>query len=130
MAVSYLLDTHIFLWLLGDPEQVGESVRADLADQANRILVSAVSAMEVATKVRLGKLEAAGLVETWHARINELTAETLELTADHALLAGSMAWTHRDPYDRMLVAQALVDNLILVTTDRELLAVPGLKTRS
>jgi PIN domain nuclease of toxin-antitoxin system len=126
--VSFLLDTQVFLWLLGEPDRVAESVRSRLADRDNPLFVSAVSAMEVATKVRLGKLAAAGLVETWQDRVGELAAAELSLTTPHALLAGSMAWEHRDPFDRMLVAQALVENLTLVTNDRAIVSIPGLKS--
>ncbi len=74
--------------------------------------------MEVATKVRLGKLEPARhLIETWSARVRDIGGDDLPLTASHALLAGSLAWPHRDPFDRMLVAQALSDNLTLVSSD-------------
>jgi PIN domain nuclease of toxin-antitoxin system len=126
--VSFLLDTPVFLWLLGEPDRVAESVRSRLADRDNPLFVSAVSAIEVATKVRLGRLTAAGLVETWQDRVGELAAAELSLTTPHALLAGSMAWEHRDPFDRMLVAQALVENHTLVTNDRAIVSIPGLKS--
>lgn len=126
--MRFLLDTHVFLWLLGEPDRVGQAARSLLADRQNRLLVSAVSAMEVATKIRLGRLAAPGLVETWQAKVVAMSAEPLPLDTEHALLAGSMRWEHRDPFDRMLAAQAFVENLTLVTADRDLLALPGLKT--
>lgn len=129
MGVSYLLDTHVFLWLLGSPTLVPEALRADLADPKSTLLVSAVSAMEVATKVRLRKLDAGHLVATWSARVRDLRAEELPLSTAHALLAGSMTWAHRDPFDRLLVAQAAVENLTLVTSDSALSAVPGVRVR-
>lgn len=130
MGVSYLLDTHIFLWLLGEPHRVDHDVMRDLASTENRIIVSAVSAMEVATKVRLGKLEPARhLVDTWSARVRDIGAEELAITTAHALLAGSMTWHHRDPFDRLLVAQGLTDNLTLVSTDDAMTGVPGLSLR-
>lgn len=127
MGVSYLLDTHVFLWLLGEPQRVPDETLRDLASTENRLLVSAVSAMEVSTKVRLGKLEPARhLVETWSVRIRDIGGLELAITTDHALLAGSMTWRHRDPFDRLLVAQALTDNLTLVSTDDAMRGVPGL----
>jgi PIN domain nuclease of toxin-antitoxin system len=83
--------------------------------------------MEVATKVRLGRLSASGLVETWQDRVAQLAAAELPVTTPHALLAGSMDWEQRDPFDRMLVAQALVENLTMVTNDRSIVSIPGLK---
>lgn len=70
-----LLDTHVFVWLLGEPSMVGDDARALLADRRNEVLVSAVSAMEVSTKVRLGNFESAGrLVESWSARVADIQA--------------------------------------------------------
>jgi PIN domain nuclease of toxin-antitoxin system len=128
--VSYLLDTHVFLWLLGEPHRVADETLRDLASTDNRLVVSAVSAMEVATKVRLGKFEPARhLVDTWSVRVRDIGGEELALTTAHALLAGSMTWRHRDPFDRLLVAQALTDNLTLVSTDDAMRGVPGLSLR-
>lgn len=127
--MRYLLDTHVLLWLLGAPERVGSAVRDTLASKENTLLVSAACAMEVATKVRLGRLGGAeGLVTSWPARISEIGAQELPISAEHAVLAGSMSWEHRDPFDRLLVAQALVENVGLVTVDRWILTFPGVRT--
>lgn len=76
MGVTYLLDTHVFLWLLGEPQRMPSDVLEDLASHSNRLLVSAASAMEVATKVRLGRLDQAGVVvDSWSARVADLRAE-------------------------------------------------------
>ena len=130
MGMSFLLDTHAFLWLIGEPERVPEALVDRLADEDNRLLVSAAAAMEVATKVRLGKLPtAAHLVApaVWSARVRDIGGEPLELTAEHALLAGSLDWGHRDPFDRFLAAQALIENAVLVTRDGAFAAVAGLR---
>lgn len=119
MGVTYLLDTHVFLWLLGDPGRVPHGARNDLADPDNRLLVSSVSATEVATKNRLGKLPGVGdLLFGWEQRVASLRAEELALSSRHALLAGSLPWPHRDPFDRLLVAQSVVEDAVLVTADR------------
>lgn len=129
--MRYLLDTHVVLWLLGDPGAVPPDVRDTLADRSVDLLVSAVSAMEVATKVRLGKLDGARtLVSTWPARIDEIGAVPLSLSTEAALLAGQFSWDHRDPVDRLLAAQAIEGNLVLVTVDPALLALTGLRTLS
>lgn len=130
MGVRYLLDTHVFLWLLGAPELVPERLRDELAQPESELLVSAVSALEVATKVRLGKLDSARhLVATWSARVQDLRAVELPVSTEHALLAGSLDWPHRDPFDRLLVAQALVENLTVVSSDHQISAVTGLRVR-
>lgn len=129
MGVTYLLDTHAFVWLLSSPDRMTPALRTELGSTANRLLVSAVSAMEVATKVRLGKLDAAAtLVSTWERRVDDLDAETLDLTTAHALHAGSMPWAHRDPFDRLLAAQAIVENVVLVTTDAAFGTLPDVRT--
>jgi PIN domain nuclease of toxin-antitoxin system len=131
VGVTYLLDTHVLLWLLASPDKVPQEVRDTLADGTTTLLGSAVSAMEVATTARTGRLPGAeALVATWRARLADLRIEELPLRTDHALLAGSMRWEHRDPFDRLLVAQALVENLTFVTVDATVRAVPGLRTLS
>lgn len=125
MGVSYLLDTHVVLWLLGKPDRLPSHVVTELADRSRLLLVSAVSALEVATKTRLGKLPALGVVEAWSHRVADIGAEELAVTAEHALLAGSMPWEHRDPFDRLLVAQAIVESAVLVTRDRALESLPA-----
>lgn len=123
-----LLDTHVFVWLLGEPSMVGDDARALLADRRNEVLVSAVSAMEVSTKVRLGNFESAGrLVESWSARVADIQASELAITTEHALLAGSLDWAHRDPFDRLLAAQSIIENLTLVSTDPAMTGLGGLR---
>lgn len=128
MGVTHLLDTHAFLWLVGEPDRVGEDVRERLADRQAELLVSAASAWEAATKQRLGKLGLQAVVTTWNQRVHDIGAEVLDITTDDALLAGSMQWEHRDPFDRLLAAQAMRLGAVLVTVDRALLAHPGLRT--
>ena len=132
MGVSraYLLDTHVVLWLLAEPDTVDPTARALLADPAHSLVVSAASAMEVATKVRLGTLpvEYTALVQAWEQRVRDLRATELPISAQHAVLAGSLAWDHRDPFDRFLAAQAIIENVTLVTRDAALTAFPQVAT--
>lgn len=95
-----------------------------LADRSNLLLVSAVSALEIATKVRIGKLDAADLATSLPRRIDSLGAEQLSVTLEHAVRAGSMTWAHRDPFDRLLVAQASLEDATLVTVDSAIAALP------
>lgn len=125
MGVTHLLDTHVFLWLLTQPERVPEAIRASLGDRQNPLVVSAVSALEVSTKVRLGKLVAPGLTDSWSRQLANIGAQPLSVTTDHALLAGRLSWTHRDPFDRLLVAQATLEGMSLVTVDAALAQLPA-----
>lgn len=128
MGVRYLLDTHAFLWLLGDPEQIVADVRERLSHRENRLLVSSISALEVATKTRTGKLAEHGLVESWARRVADIDAQELPVTTAHAVLAGSMSWEHTDPFDRVLVAQGIVESAVLVTRDRAMVGLPAPRT--
>ena len=122
--MKHLVDTHVLLWLLSTPDRIADPVRAALADHTNDLMVSATSALEIATKVRLGKLDAADLVTTFSRRVADIGADLLPVTIEHALLAGSMAWSHRDPFDRLLVAQATIENATFVTVDQAIIGLP------
>ncbi len=114
-----LLDTHALLWWWTDDPRLLGAARDAIANPENEIWVSAASAWEIATKDRLGKLE---LLPNLTLRFNDLIEQSrfrlLAIDASHALLAGSLRQDHRDPFDRMLAAQAQIENLHLVTTDR------------
>lgn len=114
-----LLDTHVFIWWLGDDKSLSSALRTLIADPQNEVLVSAVSAFEIATKFRLGKLPSAALlaqdVPGYAARAG---FEELPLTLAHATRAGLINHSHRDPYDRLLAAQALVEGIPLGSVDR------------
>ena len=125
MGVTYLLDTHVVLWLIGEPDRVPAHVRSSVADPSVAVLVSSVCAMEVATKTRIGRLPDVGLVAAWSRRVRDIGARELPLTTDAALTAGSMDWEHRDPFDRLLAAQAIHESATLVTADRAFLDLPA-----
>lgn len=124
MGVKHLVDTHVLLWLLSTPDRIDEPVRRALADRSNPLLVSAASALEISTKVRLGKLNAPEMATTLPRRLDDISAEVLPITLEHAVLAGSMAWEHRDPFDRLLVAQATLEDATLVTVDAAIVGLP------
>jgi PIN domain nuclease of toxin-antitoxin system len=128
VGVSYLVDTHILIWLVGLGNRPSPDVETTLASAETTLFVSAVSSFEIATKVRRGKLdEARDLHDHWALRLRELRATELPISAEHGRRAGSLAWPHRDPFDRLLVAQAQCDNLTLVTADRAVLAAPDVQ---
>lgn len=115
---AYLLDTHTLLWwLTNDPKL---SARAFEIIQAphNAILVSSASGWEIATKYRLGKLSHAREAATnLPALLHKARMETLPMTMEHALAAGALPGPHRDPFDRMLIAQSQIENLPIITSD-------------
>lgn len=113
-----LLDTHTFLWAVLEPQKLSRKVRTRLEDTATVIVVSSASAWEIATKYRLGKLPgAAALVGQYPQALVGLQAQELNISASHALRAGLWAVNHRDPFDRLLAAQADLEALPLVTRD-------------
>ena len=113
-----LLDTHAFLWWLVDSPRLPRPVCRAIEDDANDVLVSAASAWEIATKHRIGKLpEAAAVALDIAGAIAVEGFEELPITVDDAARAGSLPGLHRDPFDRMLIAQALTGNLALASND-------------
>lgn len=114
---TFLLDTHVLLWLLSDPERLSDEATSILGDPRHRLLVSAVSGMEISTKTRLGKLDGQPVLTAWRHAVASIGAQELAVTGEHGVLAGSMRWEHRDPFDRLLVAQAVLEPATLVTRD-------------
>lgn len=113
-----LLDTHAFLWWLAGSERLSQQARQAIANEANDVLVSAASAWEIATKHRLGKLRNAEIVALDIAgAISGQGFEELAITVDDAGRAGEMPGPHRDPFDRMLISQALARNLVLISIE-------------
>ncbi len=109
-----LLDTHTFLWWLSDWERISESARAAIADPDNEVLVSAVTGWEIGIKKARGRLVAP---DNLAAVVEEKRFEHLSLTFAHAERAAALPPHHRDPFDRMLIAQAQAEGLVLVTRD-------------
>jgi PIN domain nuclease of toxin-antitoxin system len=120
--LKVLLDTHALLWWAFDAPALSRRARALLADRANTILVSPASAWEIATKHRLGRLpEVAVLVQDmagWFARAGLVE---LPITTAHAQRAGTLPAPHRDPFDRMLAAQSLLEDVPVLGRDEALL---------
>ncbi|KPF74418.1 twitching motility protein PilT [alpha proteobacterium AAP81b] len=118
MGERLLLDTHTLIWAAIAPEKLTAAARAALVDPDNQIFVSAVSAMEIATKVRIGKVEEARPLATGFVRQIEARGFTiLDLTAEHGELAGGLAIPHQDPFDRLLIAQAQIEQLRFVSNE-------------
>lgn len=116
--MKLLLDTHALIWwLTGDPA-LSPRARAAIEDEANSVAVSAASAMEVATKHRLGKLpDAALLARDFEAIVAAQGFTELPISTRHARLAGAMTIPHKDPFDRFLIAQAQAEDMVLVSNE-------------
>jgi PIN domain nuclease of toxin-antitoxin system len=114
-----LLDTHTLLWWMTDDDHLSETANRLIAQQENRPFVSAVSAWEIATKYRLGRLPAAAnLVQNFVSELSSKRIDILPVTAEHGLRAGLLPGTHKDPFDRMLIAQSLMEEFPIVSNDR------------
>jgi PIN domain nuclease of toxin-antitoxin system len=116
-----LLDTHALLWWATGDRALSQKIRRLMQDEATSVVVSAASAWEISTKVRLGRL-------TWAAQMSlevycaEQRFEVLPMTFAHAARAGSWTQDHGDPFDRMLAAQSEIEGLPLATNDRKISA--------
>jgi PIN domain nuclease of toxin-antitoxin system len=114
--VSLLLDTHVVLWWLSDDLTLAVEIK-DRLDHEPDVYLSAATVWEVAIKQSIGKLDKpADLAE----RVRDSGFRHLDITAEHGLVAGRLPLIHRDPFDRMLIAQAQVEGLTLVTRDAEI----------
>lgn len=126
---SLLLDTHTLLWVLLDPARIPAGTLATLRAPRTTVVVSAASAWEIATKHRLGKLRgASAVVSGYREHLVTLRAEELPITGNHAVTAGALQWSHRDPFDRVIAAQAVLESLPVVTSDAALVEFPAIRT--
>lgn len=122
-----LVDTHIFLWLMTEPDRVREAARIACRDSANELVLSVVSLWEIQIKAGLGKL-------TLHVPLREMILDQVDrgpfsllpVVAEHVLALESLPAHHSDPFDRLLVAQAKAEDLWLVSQDRKIEAYRGL----
>jgi PIN domain nuclease of toxin-antitoxin system len=116
--IGLILDTHALLWWWGEPDRLSPRGLALLRDPSIRVVVSAASAWEIATKSRLGRLPGAqAIIETWSQRLAEDGFGELAITAEHAFRAGTLPSERRDPFDRMLAAQSLVEGAPVLSSD-------------
>src|SRR5271169_4825456 len=114
---AILLDTNALLWLVSTPDKIAPSVRDTLADQTNELIVSAASAWEVAIKTRIGRLNGGPLLSAWDETLASMHAADLAIDSADAALAGQLSWNHKDPFDRMIVAQATRRGFTIATSD-------------
>lgn len=121
--VDILLDTHTLLWWWAQHKKLSPMILARLRDPTTVVAVSAASAWEVATKWRIGKYPPGGrIVKEWRDRTREDGFVELPVTTTHALRAGTLPGEHRDPFDRMLTAQSICENVPIASNDESLSA--------
>ncbi len=115
--MNLLLDTHVLLWWLDDNHILSKKARAAISEGKNLVFISAVVIWEIRIKQALGKLE---IPSNFRAVLDDQPFKALDITTEHAHAIGDLPAHHRDPFDRMLAAQAKVENLTLVTRDTHL----------
>lgn len=117
--MKLLIDTQCWLWWFAEPDRLKEETIAQIVDETNELWFSVASVWEMGIKVGLGKLPLPETIDRYIAnRMKELGARSLEIRADHALQAAGLPLHHRDPFDRMLIAQAQVEGMVIVSADR------------
>ncbi|HMI82644.1 MAG TPA: type II toxin-antitoxin system VapC family toxin [Polyangiaceae bacterium] len=119
--MSLLLDTHVLLWCLGNPDRLRRETRKKIEAPAQMVFVSAVSAWEIELKRALGKLKAPSDLGE---QLEKKRFTELPVHLRHARALGSLPDHHRDPFDRMLIAQAMTDGLVIVTADDRIRSYP------
>ena len=114
-----LLDTHALLWWYSDDSALPKSCRKLIAQSDSSVFVSAVSAWEISTKFRLGRLPTASdLVQDFGGYVDRENFLSLEVSYDHGIRAGMLPGPHRDPFDRMLIAQAEIEKLFIISNEK------------
>jgi PIN domain nuclease of toxin-antitoxin system len=119
--LKLLVDTHVFLWMAFEPQRLSSVARAALEDGDNPIVVSVVTAWEIGAAIGRQRLELVRSLEEFvRGHCEQLDAVILGITLEHAYAAARLPWVHRDPFDRMLAAQALTEGIPCVTGDRKI----------
>jgi PIN domain nuclease of toxin-antitoxin system len=116
--VKLLLDTQCWLWWFAQPERLNEDVITQIDDESNELWLSVASVWEMGIKVAIGKLPLPEPLDSYiSSRMVQLGMRSLSITASHAILASTLPLHHRDPFDRMLIAQAIAEDMMLVSAD-------------
>lgn len=114
-----LLDTHALIWWFSGDSSLTPLAKRQISDPKNDVVVSAACGWEIATKYRLGRLpNMANLILDFALHLDRQGFVTLSITSEHAVRAGLLPGTHKDPFDRMLIAQAQAENLAIITDEK------------
>jgi PIN domain nuclease of toxin-antitoxin system len=123
--MKLLIDTHLLLWLAAEPERLPKKARVLLADPLNEPLFSAASIWEVAIKYSLGREDFSVSPQLLRRGLLDNGYREVPITSEHGLVAASLPKLHKDPFDRMLVAQATVEGILLLTSDADVARYSG-----
>jgi PIN domain nuclease of toxin-antitoxin system len=115
--MKILLDTHAFIWFLEGSDRLSEKARKSIESDANRLYISIASFWEMAVKVSLGKLDLAISFDELHRLAMENDIEILPIQFEHTQLIAQLAFHHKDPFDRMIIAQSVVEAMPILTID-------------
>lgn len=117
--MRFLLDTHIFLWWVLDNPKLDERIRDFISDTEDPLFLSAASAWEMVIKSQIGKLELSEpVVEFIQKQLAANNIQSLDITTEHALSVFTLPMLHKDPFDRLLIAQAKVEHMVIITDDQ------------
>jgi PIN domain nuclease of toxin-antitoxin system len=121
VRLNLLVDTHVLIWFLDDSNQLSADHYEKLEDPATRVFVSAISIFEMTTKARIGKLE---LPKQFQDKLTDIYPvfgfASLDVRPQHAVMAGRLPGEHKDPFDRLLAAQAIVEDMAIMTIDKRI----------
>jgi PIN domain nuclease of toxin-antitoxin system len=123
--MKLLLDTHLLLWAANEPKRLPKAARTLIEDTENELLFSAASLWEISIKSSLGRRDFLIDARLLRRGLLDNGYTELPITSEHAVNLDRLAGAHKDPFDRILVAQALVEGITLLTNDRRLVAYPG-----
>lgn len=119
--MKYLLDTHAFLWFVTDDNRLSSSAKSIIQNSNNEIYFSAASAWEISIKAKLGRLKFGGDLESFI--IEQLTENSfgpLAITVSHSLYTEKLPQIHKDPFDRIMISQSKMENMVMITKDKEI----------
>jgi PIN domain nuclease of toxin-antitoxin system len=119
--MNFLLDTHALLWLFDDDDRLSANAKETIADPDNRILISIASLWEIAIKMSLSKLALDIPLEQLFDECEKLDINILNISKRHLLFLKKLPFVHRDPFDRLIICQAIVENCTLVSADKAFL---------
>lgn len=119
--MNILLDTHTLLWLVSAPTDIDSTTLATLSSSDTHLWVTAASAWEIAIKTRLGRFDGEALLSAWADILGGMNTSEIPIESPDAILAGRLPWEHKDPFDRVIVAQALRRGFTIATRDTKIL---------
>lgn len=120
--MKLLLDTHCLLWMISEPQRLGKKARVLLDDSTTDLFLSSASLFEISIKYSLKKLSLpARPIDYLPSILDRMSVRELPVTSHHAYKVAELPWHHRDPFDRLLIAQSMVEKLPLVTADEQML---------